>query len=554
MARVPTPIDLLAERHFAATLELSPVEATMLGVDLNQDRYDDFSPDGRTAFTELARRTLAEADSLMPTDQADEVTLAALRERLGLQVEFAEARADLLSVNGIASDLHDIREVYDQMPRDTDDDWAMIARRLRAVPEAIGGWWASQLESVAAGIRPALRQAELLAEQCRGWAGQDGYFTALGAAAGPRSDALADDLASGLEVARQAYAAVADRIEDELLPRCTEVDAVGRERYQLASRSFLGTRIDIDQTYEWGLAEVADVQRRYLATAQRIVPGGTIQQAQDALDRDPRYQLRGTEALRDWMQARADEAVAELLAGGHFVIPEPLRRIECRIADTNDGGVYYTPPSDDLTRPGRMYWSVPPGEDKFTTWRELTTVYHEGVPGHHLQHALALANRDLNSWRRSGMWVSGHGEGWALYAERLMAELGFLADPGALMGLLDAQSLRAVRVVLDLGIHCGLPAPDHLGGGQWTFDKAWQYFNEHTSQPPGQARFEVLRYHGWPGQAPSYRLGERYWLDLRAEAQAKQGTAFDLAQFHSAALSLGTLGLDVLGDAVRGTL
>ena len=201
-----------------------------------------------------------------------------------------------------------------------------------------------------------------------------------------------------------------------------------------------------------------------------------------------------------------------------------------------------------------MYWSVPVGEDKFTTWRELTTVYHEGAPGHHRSIALALANRDLNGWRRNGLWVSGHGEGWALYAERLMAELGFLTDPGALMGLLDAQSLRAVRVVLDLGIHCGLPAPESVGGGEWTFDKAWQYFNAHTSMPPGNARFEVLRYHGWPGQAPSYRLGERYWLDLRAEAQASQGSAFDLAQFHSATLSLGTLGLDVLGDAVRGTL
>lgn len=526
----------------------------MLGVDLNQDRYDDFSPEGRAAFTSLARQTLAEADSLAPADQVDRVTLAALRERLGLQVEAAEARADLLSVNGVASNLHDIREVYDQMPRDSDDDWATIARRLRAIPDALEGWWASQLASVSAGIPPARRQAELLAEQCRSWAGQDGYFTALGAAAGKRPDALANDLASGLAVARQAYAAVADRIEGELLPRCTEVDAVGRERYQLASRFFLGTRIDIDQTYQWGLAEVAEVQRRYLATAQQVVPGGTIQQAQDALDRDPRYQLRGTEALLEWMQARADEAVAELLARGHFNIPEPLRRIECRIADTHDGGVYYTPPSDDLSRPGRMYWSVPVGEDKFTTWRELTTVYHEGAPGHHLQHALALANRDLNGWRRNGLWVSGHGEGWALYAERLMAELGFLTDPGALMGLLDAQSLRAVRVVLDLGIHCGLPAPESVGGGEWTFDKAWQYFNAHTSRPPGNARFEVLRYHGWPGQAPSYRLGERYWLDLRAEAQASQGSAFDLAQFHSATLSLGTLGLDVLGDAVRGTL
>ena len=549
-SRILTAVDALAERHLAAAVELSPVLATYLGLDFGQDRYDDFSPDGRAASAALARHTVAEAACLTPQDEVDRVTLTVLNERLGLQLETHEARADLLSVNGIASDLHSIREVYDLMPQSGDDDWAMIARRLQAVPAAIDGWFGSQQAAVGAGLPPARRQAELLAEQCRSWAGAGGYFDVLGDAAGARPASLTADLTAGLAVAKAAFWAVADRIAAELLPQASEVDAVGRERYLLASRWFLGTSIDIDQTYAWRLDEVAKVQARMAETADQIVPGGTIGQAQAALDADPAYQLRGTAALCEWMQHRADDAIAGLVAGGHFVIPEPLRRIECRIADTHDGGIYYTPPSDDFTRPGRMWWSVPDGVNEFTTWRELTTVYHEGAPGHHLQHALALANPELNQWRRHGLWVSGHGEGWALYAERLMAELGFLENPGMQLGLLDSQSLRAVRVVIDLGVHCGLPAPESLGGGHWTFDKAWRYFNAHVSMPAANARFEVLRYHGWPGQAPSYRLGEQCWLDLREQVRTRLGDAFDLAEFHSVALSLGTMGLDALRDAV----
>lgn len=548
--RTASAVDELANAHFDQMVELSPVQATYLGLPQGADRFDDFSPEGRAATADLARRTLAAASELTPTDEVDRVTLAALKERLGLEVEAHDASADLLSVNGIATDLHAIRETFDMMPQESADDWAVIARRLQRVPEAIDGWYAAQQASITADLRPVRRQVELLIEQTRSWAQPGGYFDTLTASSGERPAALAADLATGTATAKQAYLAAADRLATDLLGQATETDAVGRDRYLLASRHFLGTEIDIDQTYQWGLDEVAAVQARYLETARQIVPGGTIRQAQAQLDADPRYQLHGSDQLQAWMQTKADQAIARLVGDGQFEIPEPLRRIECRIADTDDGGIYYTQPSDDFSRPGRMWWSVPAGQTEFTTWRELTTVYHEGAPGHHLQHALALANRELNLWRKNGMWVSGHGEGWALYAERLMAELGFLDDPGMAMGLLDSQALRAIRVVLDLGIHCGLPAPSSVGGGQWTFEKAWQYFNAHTSMAEGNARFEVLRYFGWPGQAPSYRLGEQLWLELREQVRRQQAERFDLARFHSVALGLGTLGLDVLQDAV----
>jgi uncharacterized protein (DUF885 family) len=198
------------------------------------------------------------------------------------------------------------------------------------------------------------------------------------------------------------------------------------------------------------------------------------------------------------MQATSDRAVAEL-GETHFDIPEEIRRLECMIAPTNEGGIYYTGPTDDFSRPGRMWWSVPEGVDSFDTWRELTTVYHEGVPGHHLQIAQAVYNRaELNSWRRLLAGSSGHAEGWALYAERLMEQLGYLDDPADRLGMLDGQRMRAARVVLDIGVHLGKPRLD--GEGTWDADYALEFMRRNVNMSDEFIQFEVNRYLGWPGR------------------------------------------------------
>jgi uncharacterized protein (DUF885 family) len=275
-----------------------------------------------------------------------------------------------------------------------------------------------------------------------------------------------------------------------------------------------------------------------------LYPGESVAETLRRLDTEERYVLHGVDALQGWMQDLSDRAV-QSLADTHFDIAEPLRRLECRIAPTHTGGIYYTGPSEDLTRPGRMWWSVPHGVDTFHTWQETTTVFHEGVPGHHLQigRAVVLADQ-LNRWRRLGCWVSGHGEGWSLYAERLMAELGWLDDDGDRMGMLDAQRFRAARVVIDIGVHCRLRAPD---GKIWDAEKAWEFLVSHSAMTEEHLRFELDRYLGWPGQAPSYAVGQRIWQQLRDELL---GRGWSLKDFHSRALDLGGLPLDVLKSAI----
>ena len=553
-SRPTSAVDDIANDYFNAAVELSPTMATYLGIPTRQDELDDVSPAGLEAQVSLHRETLAKLDDVDPADSVDEVTIAAMRERLGLYVELHASGEEQRTLNVIASPLQLFRDVFDLMPMATDDDWATIARRMAAVPGALTTWQESLEDSAARGHVAAQRQVEACIQQCADLVAEDGYFAGLlgraRTAEGDLSAPVEESLRDGVEKAAVAYRDLGEMLRERILPFAPQADAVGRERYALHSRNFLGATIDLEETYAWGQEELARIVAEMEATAQRIKPGASVKEAIAILDADPRYQLHGTDALQAWMQGKADQVIAEF-ADVHFDIPEPVRRIECMIAPTQTGGIYYTGPSDDFTRPGRMWWSVPRGVTEFSTWRELTTVYHEGVPGHHLQIAQTTYRRELlNAWRRNMCFTSGHGEGWALYSERLMDELGYLEDPGDYMGMLDGQSLRAARVVLDIGLHCGFEAPAELGGGEWTYDKAWAFLTEHANMDESFLRFELDRYLGWPGQAPSYKVGERLWMQLREECAQREGDAFDLKAFHRRALDIGSVGLDVLREAV----
>ncbi len=556
-ARPQTAVDRVAEEHFEASVALSPISATYLGVPGHDHELDDFSPAGFAAEADLARRTLARLEECEPVDDVDRVTLAAMRERLGLTVEFHEAGVDEMTLNVIASPMQAVRGAFDLMPTNTESQWATFAARMARVPEALEAWVGTLRGAADRGDVASRRQVESCIAQCEDLTAEDGYFARLVVdprlGEEPLGGRVRADLEAGVAAASRAYGRLGEQLREHLLDRAPTVDGVGRERYRLYSRYFLGAEIDLEETYAWGQAELARITGEMEAVAERIAPGSTVKEAIAALDGDPDYQLHGTDALVAWMQAKADDAV-DMLAGTQFDIPGPVRDIECMISPTPTGGIYYTGPSDDFSRPGRMWWSVPKGVTEFGTWRELTTVYHEGVPGHHLQVGQTVYRKDLlNSWRRLASWTSGYGEGWALYAERLMDELGYMEDPGNRMGLLDAQSLRAARVVLDIGVHCGFEAPAEVGGGEWTYDTAWAFLTAHANMEEGRLRFELDRYLGWPGQAPSYKIGERIWMGLRDEVARREGDGFDLRAFHRRALDIGGVGLDTLREAVLGT-
>ncbi|WP_193043092.1 DUF885 domain-containing protein [Mycolicibacterium baixiangningiae] len=549
MVRQATAVDAVAERYLDALAALDPCTATELGISGGDRNYDeditDYSPDAVSARMEAARSALKELDAVVAMDECDAVTAAAMRERLGVQIEIHEAGLDIGELNVIASPLQTMRDVFDLMAADTADDWVVIDRRLAKLPDRVPAYAQALRTAVAEGHPPAIRQVQRGVEQA---AQIEQLFVDMVAGAAPDVPALQADLDRHASAAAAAYRELGRVLREDIAPYARERDAFGRDAYRLMSRSFLGSAVDLDETYEWGLERLNTVVAEQETVAERLYPGAGVAETLRRLDDEPRYQVHGTDALQAWMQDLSDRVV-DALAGTHFDIAPALRNLECRIAPTHTGGIYYTGPSEDLTRPGRMWWSVPAGTDTFHTWQETTTVFHEGVPGHHLQigRAVALADQ-LNRWRRLGCWVSGHGEGWALYAERLMAELGWLDDDGTRMGMLDAQGFRAARVAIDIGVHCELTTPD---GGMWDAGRAWEFLRTHCAQSEKTLRFELDRYLGWPGQAPSYAVGQRIWQQLRETMLSR---SMPLQEFHSRALDLGGLPLEVLSAALLGEL
>lgn len=553
-SRPRTPVDDVADAYVATVVARSPIAATQLGLGSEHHLLDDFSPEGLAAFADDARTTLADLAAADPVDDVDRVTVAAMQERIGLQLELFEADELAGDLNVIASPVQQVRDVFDLMPTGSEEDWDVVAQRMHAVGPALESYARSLRDAAGRGRVAAIRQVEACIAQATELAGSGSFWSALAARAEGSgiSTGLAERLSAGADAARAGYATLADDLR-ALAAQAPTQDAVGRDRYSLWSRYFLGARIDLDETYAWGREELASIVAEQQQVAAQIGGAGTTpEQAMALLDADPDRQIHGTDALKAWMQQTSDAAV-EALAGTQFDIPDPVRRLECMIAPTTSGGIYYTGPSADFSRPGRMWWSVPEGVTEFGTWRETTTVYHEGVPGHHLQIGQTAYRGDLlNRWRRLLSWVSGHGEGWALYAERLMADLGFLDDPGDRMGMLDGQRMRAARVVLDIGVHLGKDCPPEWGGGRWDADRAWGFLQANANMAEGFLRFELDRYLGWPGQAPSYKVGQRLWEQIRDASQAREGEDFDLKAFHRRALDVGSVGLDTLRDALVG--
>ena len=550
--RTPTAIDQLADGWVDTIVDLVPIVGTYIGRNEYNDRFGDFSPEGHERIAAAARATLAALAILEPVDDVDVVTKDALTAELELDLELHDARWHLRDLNVIASPAQDLRAVFDLMPKDSADDWAVAATRLNALPAALDGYIATLREGIAQGVVPARRQVVEVVTQIARYTEDTGFFASLAAEAAPTEGqlpaSLARDLSDAAGAARVAYDELAAFLRDELAPVAAEKDAVGRELYALQSRRFLGAKVDLDETYEWGIEELARMVAEQEAIADEIKPGASVEEAVAFLEADPAHKLHGTKELQEWMQRTSDRAIEELGAT-HFDIPAPIRHLECMIAPTKEGGIYYTGATDDFSRPGRMWWSVPEGVEDFDTWRELTTVYHEGVPGHHLQIAQAVYNRaELNSWRRLLSGVSGHLEGWALYAERLMDQLGYLSTPADRLGMLDGQRMRAARVVLDIGVHLEKPRLD--GAGTWDADYALAFMLRNVNMPEEFVRFEVNRYLGWPGQAPSYKVGQRIWEQVRDEYAARKGDAFQIKEFHKKALDLGSVGLDTLRMAV----
>jgi uncharacterized protein (DUF885 family) len=288
-------------------------------------------------------------------------------------------------------------------------------------------------------------------------------------------------------------------------------------------------------------------------TAAEIDPDKSIEEVIEMLDTDPDRAAPSHAEFAEFVHGIQKEAV-EQLAGEHFDVPEEIREVTVNIAP-GDGalGAWYRAPSEDFSRPGSI-WYAPGSRTAIPVWQEVSTAYHEGFPGHHLQVGIGVAMRDeVSRYHRLFMWKSGAGEGWALYAERLMDELGFFANEEYRLGLLASQLFRATRVVVDIGTQLGIDLPDDApihAGKTWDYDIAVDYMDQIGLQERDVAESEVKRYLGWYGQAISYKVGEREILRLREARRQRDGEGFDLKAFHSDLMRIGAIRLDQIAEYV----
>ncbi len=561
----PRPVRACADDYVQQFAELEPLTATMLGLPVGQDRLPDLSPAGREAVDNLRRATLAKLDEVERTAAAagfadgDERRCARLlRERLDTELTISASDEHLRAVSNIFGPPQAVRGTFLLMPTATPDDWATIARRIGCVPAAFGQYQASLAEGARRGLFAAPRQVETVAGQFTDWlatGGGRGWFGDF--AAGAPADAPASlhaDLAAASAAADAAVAALRDWLRSDYLPAAAGTpDGVGAARYQAGARRWNGTNLDLSEAYDWGWSQFRQILAEMNAEADRILPGANPVEAMRHLDEHSEA-VDGVEHIRDWLQQMMDSAISNL-AGTHFDLADPIKVVEARIAPPGSAAApYYTGPSKDFSRPGRT-WLPTLGKTRFPVWNLISTWYHEGVPGHHLQIAQwRYLSSQLSLYQTSVGGVSACSEGWALYAERLMDELGYLEAPGARMGYLDAQLMRAIRVIIDIGMHLQLEvaADWQAGAGQrWSPELALEFFAAHSGRERDFLESEVVRYLSGPGQAISYKLGERAWLagrDAAKSARAGRGEEFDLKAWHMAALSLGALGLDDLAE------
>ncbi len=550
-----SPIFQFADRIVAEQAILDPCLATGRGIPGHDHLLTDYSPAGFQERADHLRRALTDLADLEVTGDDDRLAKAFITERFETSLLAFDTGDWQRTLRAIAAPPSGLRSTFDLMPRNSTEAWENIAARLDAIPEALDRLRSTYDLGRAEGRVAARRQVEATAEQCGTWA-TDRWFDSLADEAAANASlppTLMAHVRDGAALANDAYGAFATYLREVYLPDAAEADGCGPERYRVGVRQMLGADLDPEEMYEWAWGDFHHLRAEIATTCERIAPGASFAEVIHLLDTDPERAVHGVDAYQAWLQELTDEAIAR--SHEHFEIPPEIDRCEALIPPAgSSAAAYYTDPSEDFTRPGRT-WYPTLGRTMFPKWGDVTTCYHESVPGHHLQLGYAKVQASSLTRIQRNSFISGHGEGWALYAERLCDEFGWFENPDHRLGFLGGQILRTVRVIIDIGMHLGMRIPEGTtlndgtpfhGGEVWDADLAFEFAVKETGNTETFMRSEINRYLGWPAQAISYKIGEREWLRAREDAMTREGAAFDLRAWHTRALKLGAIGLDQL--------
>jgi uncharacterized protein (DUF885 family) len=550
-----TVLSRLADHYWDEHLRDDPLKATEVGDRRFDDRLPDLMVDAVASRRDGLQQLAAEIGAVDPRSLSDLdlTTRDALVQVVESDVAMIDAdlRRHTVSPGNAPIGLLNLAGFQ---PADTPGAREAMVARWRAigpfVDELIANL-ARGLEGGAVGVRKLVDRSisqldELLARRDADWpfvAPADSPDLDAEAAAGFR-EGLLDAMAESI---RPAFVRYRDYLVNTISPAARDDDHPGlvhlprgEEAYASLARVHTTTDLTPSEIHDIGLREIERIDEEFIVLGERLLGTRSLDETLDRLRGDPALHFATRDEIEEVAQASLDRANAS--------VPEWFGRLPslpCDVVrmlpheEAHSTIAYYRDPVPDGSRPGRYYINTSAPETR-PRYEAEALAFHESVPGHHLQVALAQELHDLPAFRRHGM-VTAYVEGWGLYAERLSAEMGLYSGDVDRFGVASFDAWRASRLVVDTGMHA-------LG---WTRDQAIGFMLEHTALGPNNIANEVDRYIAWPGQALAYKIGQLELLRLRAEARERLGDRFDIRAFHDAVLTVGPLPLDTLRGVVE---
>jgi uncharacterized protein (DUF885 family) len=553
---VDAELNAIASDYWDVTLEFAPTYATLVGDHRFDDRIEDYSIEGEA---DERARLLRIADRLAgldrdPLDRTDRVTAQILHGEVADRIQLidlglTELRSDQMDGPHIAA-LVSVPQLAAETPEHADLLLGRFSKLAGALDQAADRFRAG----VARGRPPAalcIARSISSIDAYLASSLDDDLFVHL---TGPADWAGEDDWRERLRQVvvssiRPGFQRMRDMMAQELAPVARPDDRAGlcwlddgEEIYATLLRYYTSLPVTPDELHQFGLDEIEQqLPPRYVELGARVFGQSDLGAVLDRLRTDPGLRFGSEDEIMTLARDALDRATSAM--GDWFGrLPVAPCRIEAvpAVLAADAPAAYYFPPTEDGSRPGTYFVNLrQPGEQN--RFEAESIAFHEAIPGHHLQLAIATELSDLPAFRRLGFGNTAYIEGWALYAERLADEMGLYADDVARLGMLTADSWRSGRLVTDTGLHAK----------GWSRQQAIDYFAEHTPVAPQEVAVEIDRYVAIPGQAVAYKVGQREILRLRAHAEATLGERFDLASFHDTVLGSGGVTLPVLADLVE---
>ena len=562
MSDASSGVDRLAARYWQAMLEADPLQATAVGERGHDHRLPDISVSGMAANIGRFEAIQAEAAQATPdpSDLEAALTLATLRQAVDATLALLRADNHAYSVDATWGLQSQVLSVASYQPlRNADDGRAMVSR-WAAIAPMLDQMAASVRRGLADGRAPIRTSAQRVVDQLTELLDApdaDGPLLApLKAGAGPEWSAdewrsFAGELEEVVSATvRPALSTFCRFVAYEVLPPARGDDRAGignlpggLEVYRSLAKAHTTTEMGPEEIHALGLREVERIDAETAELGARLLGSGSLREVHEALRGDPALHFENADQIEAVAQGSLDRAQAATPAWFGRLPATP-----CEVArmlpheEKHSTIAYYREPAADGSRPGRYH---------VNTWQPQTRpryeaealAFHEAVPGHHLQGAIAQELTHLPTFRRHS-YLTAYVEGWGLYAERLADEMGLYTGDVDRLGMLSFDSWRACRLVVDTGLHA-------MG---WSREQAIDYMTDHSSLATNNIANEVDRYLGRPGQALAYKIGQLEIVRLRGEAEARLGTAFDVRRFHDALLAHGALPLTTLAESIAADL